>query len=134
MSKKPAIKLHTFQIGSPRRRGEGLRLGTVRYLPRGITKNDYARLDYFDVWLPVVAPSRKLIRWLKSADVTDKGWAQFTTRYEQGMLTTTDSRQAIKLIAAISKTTLISVGCYCEDKRRCHRSLLRKLIEREATG
>ena len=60
------IKLRTFQLGSPRKRGEGLRIGTVRFLPRGVQKKDYARLDYFDVWLPVVAPSRELIRWLTS--------------------------------------------------------------------
>ena len=66
MGKTSALKLHTFQIGSPRKRSDGLRIGTVRFLPRGVRKKDYARLDYFDVWLPSVAPSRELVHWVGS--------------------------------------------------------------------
>jgi uncharacterized protein YeaO (DUF488 family) len=127
------IRLRTYQIGSPRKRSDGLRVGTVRFLPRGVRKHDYARLDYFDVCLPSVAPSQELIRWLKSADLTDKRWAQFLKRYEHEM-TTTNSRQTIQLLAEIAKRTPISIGCYCADESRCHRSTLRKLIDRAATG
>jgi uncharacterized protein YeaO (DUF488 family) len=128
------LKLRTYQVGSPRNRSDGLRGGTVRFLPRGVRKQDYARLDYFDVWLPVVAPSRELIHWLKSADITDTRWAQFVKRYEREMPTNTNAHQTIQLLAAIAKRTPISVGCYCGDESRCHRSILRKLIERAATG
>jgi uncharacterized protein YeaO (DUF488 family) len=129
MGKKPGIKLHTFQIGSPRKRGEGPRIGTVRFLPRGVKKKDYAKFDYFDVWLPSVAPSRKLIRWIDSKAVTKERWALFLKRYENE-LTKTDSRQTIQLLAKIATRTPISIGCYCPDENRCHRSKLRQLIER----
>ena len=131
MGKQPAIKLHSFQIPSPRKRSDGLRLGTVRFLPRGVRKQDYATLDYFDVWLPSIAPSRELLHWLKSADVTDNRWAVFLKRYEREM-SATDSTQTIQLLAQIAKRTAISIGCYCQDENRCHRSTLRKLIERAA--
>lgn len=125
------IKLRTFQLGSPRKRGEGLRIGTVRFLPRGVQKKDYARLDYFDVWLPVVAPSRELIRWLTSKEITGERWALFLKRYECEM-EKTDSKQTVHLLAEIAKRTPISIGCYCADEKRCHRLTLRKVIERAA--
>ena len=87
------IRLRTYQIGSPRKRSDGLRVGTVRFLPRGVQKKDYARLDYFDVWLPSVAPSQELIRWLNSADLSDKRWALFLKRYEREM--TTDRKSVV---------------------------------------
>ena len=122
------MKLRTYQVGSPRTRADGLRIGTVRFLPRGVKKEDYGRRDCFDVWLPLLAPSRDLIRWLKSGAITDTRWAQFAKRYASEMLTNTDCRQTIQLLAAIAKRTPISIGCYCADEQHCHRSLLRKLI------
>lgn len=123
-----SLKLRTFQLGSPRKRGEGLRIGTVRFLPRGVKQKDYARLGYFDVWLPSVAPSRKLIRWLRAKEFTNQRWALFLKRYEHEM-EETDSRQTIQLLAQIAKHTPIAIGCNCEDEKWCHRSKLRQLIQ-----
>jgi uncharacterized protein YeaO (DUF488 family) len=123
------LKLRTYQIGTPRLRGEGLRIGTVRYLPRGVRKQDYARLDYFDVWFPAAAPSRELVSWLR-ADV-EKRWDRFVGRYRNEMKRV-EARQAIKLLAEVAKHTPISIGCYCTDENHCHRSILRKLIEEAA--
>jgi uncharacterized protein YeaO (DUF488 family) len=122
-------KLGTFRIHTPRERGEGLRIGTVRYLPRGVRKEDYARQDYFDVWLPLLAPSRELVQWYFAADWTEKHRDQFFRRYQREMLGNPDSRQVIQTLAALSKHTPISIGCYCEDESRCHRAALIKLLE-----
>jgi len=92
----------------------------VRYLPRGVRKDDYARRDYFDVWLPNLAPSRELLRTFKEGDLTVK---QFFRRY-RAELKATESRQLIELLAAIAERTPIAIGCYCEDESRCHRPVL----------
>lgn len=124
------LQLRTFQVGSPRKRGEGLRIGTVRYLPRGVHKKDYAKLDYFDIWFPILAPSRKLVTWAHKQQNTG---IKFREKYRREMMNNTDSRQAIKLLAHLALKTPIAIGCYCEDESRCHRSVLRKLIEEEAS-
>ena len=130
------LKLHTFQIGSTPKKAQGLRIGAVRYLPRGVKSKDYARLDLFDVWYPVLAPSRALLQWYRrqeSAEVDARSLrSQFFQRYEREMMTHTDSRQALLLVAELAKRTPISIGCYCEDESVCHRTRLRKLIERVA--
>ena len=125
--------LGTFRVGTPRKRGEGLRVGTVRFLPRGVKKEDYARLDYFDVWFPLLAPSAELLRWMKSRDWASEQvrWTKFRERYTAEM-NKTDARQAIKLLAELARTTPLSIGCYCEKESACHRSILRELIERAA--
>jgi uncharacterized protein YeaO (DUF488 family) len=123
------LKLRTFQIGTPRKKGEGLRIGAVRYLPRGVKKENYARLDYFDVWYPQLAPSQELIQWLHSVD---EKWGEFRKRYEREMMKNTDSRQAIQLLAQIATRTPIAIGCYCDDEEHCHRSALYELIKRSA--
>jgi uncharacterized protein YeaO (DUF488 family) len=128
---KMKLKLHTFQVGSPRKRGEGIRVGTVRFLPRGIRKKDYARLDYFDVWFPALAPSRSLIAWARDRDF-DESWQTFAKRYEREMIAQTNSRQALLLLAQLAQKVSLSIGCYCGDESRCHRSILQKLIERAA--
>jgi len=130
---KPPLKLRTYGIGSPRKRGEGLRIGTVRFLPRGVLKKNYAKFDYFDVWFPALAPSRKLMAWAKPRDF-EECWPEFARRYEREMLTQTDSRQALILIAKLAERTSVSVGCYCGDERHCHRSVLLDLIKRAAAG
>lgn len=122
--------IRSYQIGSHRKRGEGLRVGVVRFLPRGVKKQDYVRLSLFDVWLPVLAPSRRLLRWAKG-----KGWdartrQTFFARYAREMEANTDSRQVIRFVAKASLRTPISVGCYCPDETRCHRSALLKLIRK----
>lgn len=128
------LKLRTYQAGSPRQAGEGLRIGPVRFLPRGIHKEDYARLDFFDVWYPTLAPSRPLLQWLrKRSDQGDSDdWRTFTTRYRNELLKNTDTRQALKLLAELAKRTPIAIGCYCADETRCHRSILLKLIQEVA--
>jgi len=125
------MNLGTFRVGSPRKRGEGLRIGTVRFLPRGVKKDDYARLDYFDVWFPLLAPSAELFKWLKGHDWPNEQvrWSKFRDRYVAQM-NKTDARQAIRLLAELSRATPLSIGCYCENEAFCHRSILRELIER----
>lgn len=118
------LNLRTYRYGSPRDRGEGLRIGTTRYLPRGVFKTDYALLDYFDVWLPVLAPSRELLQWAKNKERTHEAFAK---RYENEMKNT-DARQVIKLLAELARTTPIAIGCFCADESRCHRSVLYPLI------
>ncbi len=127
------LKLRTYQLGAPRRRGEGLRLGVVRRPPRGVRKQDYARLDYYDVWLPLLAPTADLLKWIhaKGAD-NAAAWKQFVRRYRAQMLNNSDSRQAIVLLARLAQSTPIAIGCHCADERRCHRSELNQLIKEAA--
>ena len=120
--------IRIVRLGFPRARGEGLRLGTVRLLPRGVRKEDFATRDYFDLWLPEVAPSAALVSWAQSQPWTDKRWATFARRYHKEMRTPAAQR-LIALLAAVSSTTTFSIGCYCENPLRCHRSLLGKLLE-----
>ena len=128
-----ALKLKTYQLGTPRRRGEGLRIGVVRRPPRGVRKEDYARLDYYDVWLPLVAPSAELLSWIHSRGAgDDAAWQQFTRRYESEMRGNPDSWRTIKLLAALAQRTPLAIGCHCADETRCHRSVLRRLIEEAA--
>ena len=122
-------KLQTFRIGTPRKKGEGVRIGTVRFLPRGVKKEDYARLDFFDVWFPLLAPSQQLFQEFRSGK---KSWEQFRKGYRKEM-SATDCRQAIALLIELAKKTPIVVGCYCEDESRCHRSLLFELINEATT-
>lgn len=129
------LKLKTFQCGTPRKRGEGVRIGSVRYLPRGVKKKDYAKKDFFDVWLPSVAPSRKLLIKSKKWDMDDKATQKiFFNLYEKELKTVTVSRQSVLLLAEISKKSAVSVGCYCADEKCCHRSVLYKVISKAARG
>lgn len=121
-------RISTYQYGAARRRGEGLRIGTTRYPPRGVSKSDYASCDYFDVWLPALAPSRDLLRWFRAAE---RPVEVFYQRYRKEMRTI-DARQVIALLREISTRTPIAVGCFCVDESRCHRSALRELMLGEA--
>ena len=121
------MALHVVRLGTPRLPGEGLRIGTVRRPPRGVRKEDFAIRDYFDVWLPELAPPVELVSWALAKPWTDKRWATFARSYRKQM-STPESRHLIQLIAAMSSQTSLSVGCYCEDESRCHRSLLRELL------
>jgi len=116
------------RLGSPRLTNEGLRLGTVRRLPRGVRKSDYAALDYFDVWLPELAPTLELLSWAQSQPWSAARWAAFARRYRRQMREPSAAR-LLTLLAALSRTTDLSVGCYCEDPQRCHRSVLRELLD-----
>ncbi|HEY2827779.1 MAG TPA: DUF488 family protein [Pirellulales bacterium] len=118
------LHVSTYRIGSPRKKSEGLRIGTVRLLPRGVPKREYSRRDLFDIWLPLVAPSRELLKAFQSGKKTA---AEFFRAYRTEMKQPT-ARHTIELLAAISRHTPIAVGCYCENESRCHRSVLIKLI------
>ena len=121
------MAIHVVRLGTPRLPGEGVRLGTVRRPPRGVRKSDYAALDYYDVWLPELAPPADMVSWALSEPWTDKRWGTFARRYRAEM-STPASRHLIELLARMSKQTNLSVGCYCEDESRCHRSVLRELL------
>jgi uncharacterized protein YeaO (DUF488 family) len=105
------MALRTYQVGSPRKRGEGLRIGTVRFPSRGVHKEDYARLDFFDVWFPVVAPSHSLMTWAKTHDIAGDAAANraFHARYARELETNPAARQSILLLAALAQKTSISV-------------------------
>lgn len=123
------LHLRTYRIGTPRDPAEGIRIGAVRYLPRGILKEDYARLDYLDVWFPILAPSRNLLQWARSRDL-QANWKGFVQRHEGEMIKQTDSRQSLLLLARLAEKTPVSIGCYCPDENFCHRSIFHGLIER----
>ena len=127
------MKLHlsTFQIGTPAKAGQGLRIGATRLPPRGVPKSRWKRDGYFDVWLPVVAPGRELLRWIKQRDINDEKTRRiFFQKYERELLGSSDSRQTVEFLAELAKRTPISIGCFCPDESRCHRSRLREIIER----
>jgi uncharacterized protein YeaO (DUF488 family) len=125
--------ISTFRIGTPRRRSEGLRIGTVRFLPRGVKKQDYARLNYFDVWLPLLAPNKQLVAWARSRGI-EKGIKPFFARYRNEVLKDTDAKQTLIMLAMLGKEMNLSVGCYCPDESRCHRSELLRLLKQAAAG
>lgn len=119
--------IRIVQLGTPRAENEGLRLGTVRRPPRGVPKTDYARRDYYDVWLPNLAPSAALLTEGRGA-ADERAWAAFARKYRAEMKEA-DASHLLDLLAALSHTTHFAVGCYCDDERRCHRSVLRELLE-----
>jgi uncharacterized protein YeaO (DUF488 family) len=114
------------QLGTTRKRGEGLRLGTVRRPPRGVPKADFARLDYYDVWFPNLSPSADLVKEALSADPSALG--SFRKKFRREMSEPDRSRE-LDVLAALSHQTNFSLGCYCEDETRCHRFVLRELLE-----
>jgi len=121
------MSVRVVRLGTPRDPDEGLRIGTVRRQPRGVRKEDYAARDYFDVWLPELAPSAPLVSWALSEPFSPKRWAAYERRYRREMRQPAAQR-LIALLAALSSQTNFSVGCYCEDETRCHRSLLKELL------
>jgi uncharacterized protein YeaO (DUF488 family) len=120
------MAVRIVRLGSPRQRGEGLRIGTVRHPPRGVPKREYAARDFYDVWLPELAPSARLVRLGRSA-AGEREWAAFARRYRAEM-GTPEKRRLLDLLAALSHRSDFSVGCYCAEESRCHRSLLRALL------
>jgi uncharacterized protein YeaO (DUF488 family) len=120
------MAVRVVRLGSPRSTGEGLRLGTVRRPPRGVPKSQYAARDFYDVWLPEVAPSESLVKQAQQAD-DERAWRAFERRYRAEMKRPAAAR-LLDLLAAFSRGTDFSVGCYCADERRCHRSVLRALL------
>ena len=121
------MAISIVQLGNPRRPGEGVRIGTVRRPPRGVPKSDFARLDYYDVWFPNLSPSAELVQEaLHAADV--RAWAAFARKFRREMSAPDRSRE-LDVLAALSHHANFSVGCYCKDESRCHRSLLRELLQ-----
>jgi uncharacterized protein YeaO (DUF488 family) len=120
------MPIRILQLGTPRAEGEGLRLGTVRRPPRGVPKADFARRDFYDVWLPNLSPSAQLVAEGLAAD-DEKEWKQFTRKFRAEMAQT-DASRVLDLLAAMSHQTSFSLGCYCVDEARCHRSVLRELL------
>jgi uncharacterized protein YeaO (DUF488 family) len=124
------MAIQVVRLGTAKKRGEGLRLGTVRLLPRGVKQQDYARLNYFDVWLPELAPSRPLVSYALGKPWTDARWSAFARRY-LGEMRRPEARRLIALLAALSGQANFSIGCYCENASRCHRSLLGELLREQ---
>src|SRR5579863_2071644 len=120
------MAISIVRLGTPRLSGEGVRIGTVRRPPRGVLKSDFARLDYYDVWFPNLSPSAALVQEaLAAAD--DRAWAAFARKFRHEMSAPDRSRD-LDVLAALSHHTNLSVGCYCKEESRCHRSLLRELL------
>jgi uncharacterized protein YeaO (DUF488 family) len=121
------MPLRIVRLGSKRHPQEGLRLGTVRRPPRGVPKTEHAARDFYDVWLPNLAPSEPLLKSARNAD-DDRAWSKF----ERAFLAEMNKPEASRLldfVAALSHRTNLSVGCYCTDENRCHRSVLRRLLQ-----
>jgi uncharacterized protein YeaO (DUF488 family) len=120
------MAIRIVRLGTPRLPGEGLRIGTVRRPPRGVPKAEIVARDFYDVWFPELAPSEALLKAGRQAD-DDRSWRAFVRRYRAEMAAP-DKRRALDLLAALSRRTDLSVGCYCADEQRCHRSVLRELL------
>jgi uncharacterized protein YeaO (DUF488 family) len=120
------VAIRIVRLGSPRAPGEGLRLGTVRRPPRGVPKAEFAARDFYDLWLPDLAPSEALVKAGQRAS-TAAAWSAFVRRYRSEMKRPQAAR-LLDLLAALSHEATLSVGCYCEDENRCHRSVLKSLL------
>jgi uncharacterized protein YeaO (DUF488 family) len=120
------MAIAVVRLGSPRSAGEGLRIGTVRRPPRGVPKSEFAARDFYDVWLPELAPSAPLVA-LAQAAAGERGWRAFAGRYRAEMRRP-EAARLLDLLAALSRQTDLAVGCYCADEARCHRSVLRELL------
>ena len=120
------MPVRIVRLGTPRVKGEGLRIGTVRRPPRGVRRAEFASRDFYDVWLPGVAPSEGLVKQALRAE-TDVEWRAFVRRY-RSELKAPDRSHLLDLLAALSHKTAFSIGCYCEREERCHRSVLRDAL------
>jgi uncharacterized protein YeaO (DUF488 family) len=121
------MAIRIVRLGSARAREEGIRIGTVRHPPRGVPKEQHAARNWYDVWLPELAPSAALVKIAQAAD-TPRKWAAFARRYRAEMATPEKAR-LLRLLAAMSSQSNFSVGCYCADEAHCHRSVLRALLK-----
>ena len=126
------MTVRIVRLGTPRHRDEGTRIGTVRRPPRGVPKAEFASRDFYDVWFPNLSPTPELVKLALASQsdlsaVGDKEWAAFTRGYRAEMARP-DNAHAIALLATLSQQANFSVGCYCENEARCHRSILRVLL------
>ena len=120
------MTIRIVRLGTDRFSGEGLRIGTVRRPPRGVPRSEYASQNWYDVWLPNVAPTSDLMKLGRAAE-SEKDWAAFVKKYRAEMADPEKGR-ILDLLAALSHDTNFSLGCYCENETRCHRSILRELL------
>ena len=120
------MAVRIVRLGSPRAKGEGLRIGTVRRPPRGVPRVEFASRDFYDAWLPDLAPSEELVKAAQAAG-SDAEWKAFVRKYRAEMAQPAAGR-LLDLLAALSRRTDLAVGCYCADESRCHRSVLRALL------
>jgi uncharacterized protein YeaO (DUF488 family) len=120
------MTVRIVRLGTERVPGEGLRIGTVRRPPRGVPKSEFSSQNWYDVWFPNLAPSPETMKVGQSAK-TDAEWKVFTRKYRAEMAEPDKSR-TLDLLAALSHESSFSVGCYCADEARCHRSILRALL------
>jgi uncharacterized protein YeaO (DUF488 family) len=120
------MPISIVRLGTARKAGEGLRIGTVRRPPRGVPKSDFARLNYYDVWFPNLSPSAELVHEaLHTPD--DRSWKDFKRKFRREM-TAPDRSHELDVLASLSHHTNFAIGCYCEHENRCHRSILRELL------
>jgi uncharacterized protein YeaO (DUF488 family) len=120
------MPIRIVRLGSPRKKGEGLRIGTVRRPPRGVPKSKFASQDWYDVWFPNLAPSVATMKQGLGAE-TAAQWSAFARKYRSEM-SSPDASRTLDLLAALSHHANFAVGCYCEDQSRCHRSILGELL------
>ena len=121
------MSVRIVRLGTPRGRSEGTRIGTVRHPPRGVPKDQHAARNWYDAWLPELAPSSELVKLARSSAASEREWVAFVRRYRSEMAAP-EKRRLLKLLATMSRTSHFSVGCYCADEARCHRSVLRELL------
>lgn len=120
--------IRIVRLGSARAANEGVRIGTVRRPPRGVPKSEYVARNFYDVWLPTLAPSEPLVKQaLGIASADERSWKQFVRKYRAEMREPA-ARYLLDTLAALSHQANFAVGCYCADERRCHRSVLRELL------
>jgi uncharacterized protein YeaO (DUF488 family) len=123
------MAIRIVRLGTPRGSGEGVRLGTVRRPPRGVKKADYARRDFFDAWFPELAPSAKLVKWFyDQPEMTEAKWRKYAASYRREM-GAPDRSRILEVLARLSHQADFAVGCYCENYARCHRSILKELLD-----
>ena len=120
------MPIAVVRLGTPRKPKEGLRIGTVRRPPRGVPKSEFARRDFYDVWLPILSPSQELVTFAQKSE-DEKSWKAFARRF-RAELDRPDAARVLDLLAALSHQTSFSVGCYCENEQRCHRSILKQVL------
>jgi len=118
--------ISVVRLGTPRKPGEGVRLGTVRRPPRGVPKSEFAKRDFYDVWLPLLSPSAALVAAALGAEDA-RAWKAFERKFRAEM-NRPDAARVLDVLAALSRQTNFAIGCYCENEARCHRSVLRALL------
>lgn len=120
------MAISIVRLGSKRAKGEGVRIGSVRRPPRGVPKSEFASRDFYDTWLPQLAPSDELVKKAQ-ATTNERDWNAFVKAYRREM-SAPDAARVLDLLATLSHDSAFAVGCYCEDEARCHRSVLRQLL------